>query len=258
MMRPNSLQESGGSGFVRVVVMVVGLALAAVLLMPSAASADEGGVPENVADATNPQVGVGNSFSDPYQWWKVPLKKGDTLKATLTVTSDAGDDVYLWLYLPGTTHKSQNTKVASGPTFTYTATQTGDYLFCVYSFDYAGTSYTINWERTAGKPLPFRLSNPVAPARMQAGRVTIVYGFLEPQHPAGTKPVRIYKYQQVAGRWLLRGYHAATVANYQTYSRYSAALHLPSKGAWRIRAFYPRSADYPSKWSPGYVNITVR
>lgn len=238
---------------------LVGLALAAIMLaIPSVAAADEGSVPPNVPYASNPQGGAGNSFSAPYQWWKVALKKGDVLKASLQVTSEAGDDVYLSLYLPGTTHKSQNTKVATAP-FTYTATQSGDYLFCVFSFDYSSTAYTFTWERTAGPPPPpLRLSTPVAPARMSAGKAATVFGFLQPQHRAGTKPVRIYKYKKVGPTWRSYGFQPATVTNYKASSRYSVRLVLPSKGVWRIRALYVGSADYPKAWSSKYDTIAVR
>lgn len=139
-----------GPGLAAILAILV--ALPAQLAFPAAALA-EGEVPANVAYATNPQNGNGNQYSAPFQWWKVALATGDVLQASLTVTSEAGDDVYLRLYLPGTTHQTQNTQVASGwpgNPITYTATQTGDYLFSVYSFDAYDTAYTIDWARTPG------------------------------------------------------------------------------------------------------------
>jgi hypothetical protein len=235
------------------------MVMVALLVAPGVVAADERDVPANVSYAKNPQPGVGNSFSAPYQWWKVALKTGDTLKASITVTSEAGDDVYLSLYLPGTTNASQNTKVASAPPeFTYTATQSGDFLFAVYSFDDADTAYTISWVRTPA-PLPSKvtLSTPIAPATMTKGVSRRVYGYLSPRHKAGTTPVRIYMYKKVDGVWQARGNVLATVADYESYSRYSTALTLGSKGTWRIRAYYPKTARFPAAWSPAYDVIRV-
>lgn len=148
-----SLEMQRWSGRIRpgqAAALAVLLALLAGVLFPGAVSA-EGEVPADVAYATNPQNGVGNQYSAPFQWWKVALTKGDVLDAGITVTSEAGDDVFLRLYLPGTTHQTQNTQVASGwagHPFKYTAVQSGDHLFSVYSFDAYATSYTITWSRT--------------------------------------------------------------------------------------------------------------
>jgi hypothetical protein len=136
------------------------VALAAVLSLPGAARA-QGGVPADVSYATSPQEGRGNQYSAPYQWWKVALTTGEELTAHLAVTSEADDMVYLWLYLPGTTHTSQDTRVASAP-FTYTATQTGDYLFCVFSFSREGTAYTFAWTVNGLPPSP--VTSPVPPS----------------------------------------------------------------------------------------------
>ncbi len=129
---------------------VLAAVLGPLLLVPSVAAADSRAVPPNTPIASNPQPGVGHAHSAPFQWYKVHLDKGDSLAATLTVTSEPGDDVYLTLYLPWTTHQTQNTKVTEAAPFVYTATHTGYYLFCVFSFDAYSTAYTITWQRTAG------------------------------------------------------------------------------------------------------------
>jgi hypothetical protein len=122
--------------------------LAVLLIVPGVAAAGEGDVPADVAYATNPQVGAGNQWSAPYQWWKIRLNTGDLLRATLTVTS-AGDTVFLKLFLPGTVNVNEYKQVdATPPDIEYTATQTGDYLFCVYSAGYGDTAYTIAWQLT--------------------------------------------------------------------------------------------------------------
>lgn len=167
--------------------IVTSLAVLGVPLLGGTAAADEGSVPADVTYATSPaQDGSGHQYTAPYQWWKVALTKGDVLQATIAVTSGADDFVYLWLFLPGTTHKSQGAyKVGSAP-ITYTATQTGDYLFCVYSSSRENTSYRITWTRTPGptptqtpttppaktKPVLIRLS----PTKAKVGAVVTLTG----------------------------------------------------------------------------------
>ena len=134
-----------------VVVLLFGL-----LALPAVAMADANTIPTTVDYATNPQPGSGNQYHAPFQWWKVDLVAGDSLSATLTVTSEAGDDVYLRLYPPGTTDTRQVGvgQVSSSP-LTWKANTTGVYYFVVYSFDAYDTSYTFVWTRTPARTLRY-------------------------------------------------------------------------------------------------------
>lgn len=83
------------------------------------------------------------------------------------------------------------------------------------------------------------MSAPVAPAVMVHGRAYVVWGYLKPKHPSGTKPVRILCYQRQSGKWVLRRTYLAKVNTVTSgLSRYKASIRLPSAGRWRIRAYH--------------------
>jgi hypothetical protein len=66
--------------------------------------------------------------------------------------------------------------VAGGVEWEYVATQTGDYLFCVFSFDYSSTSYEFSWQLTPAPaaPPPAPVAPPVAPAlQTQSATVSV-------------------------------------------------------------------------------------
>ena len=58
------------------------------------------------------------------------------------------------------------------------------------------------------------LGAPVAPKTMKRSKSYTVYGSLKPRHTAGTKPVWVYRYKKVAGKWKTYGYVKATAYNY--------------------------------------------
>jgi len=102
------------------------------------------------------------------------------------------------------------------------------------------------------------LGAPVAPSKVTKGKSFLVYGALKPAHAKGTKPVRIYKYRKVKGKWKAEGYVKATATNYKGYTRYKANLKLTKKGQWRLRACAPADAEHAETWSAKYDNVTVK
>ena len=102
------------------------------------------------------------------------------------------------------------------------------------------------------------VGTPKAPQTMYAGRAKTVYGYLKPRHTAGSRPVRIYKYRRVAGRWKSYGYVNARAYNYSTYTKYSASMRLPYRGNWRLRAYHPADGGHPAQWSAKYRYVAVR
>ena len=93
---------------------------------------------------------------------------------------------------------------------------------------------------------------------MKKSRYYIVYGSLKPNHTQRTKPVWVYKYKKVAGKWSTYGYAKATAYNYGSYTRYKVKMKLPSKGSWRVRAYAPADAKHLRTWSARYDYVTVK
>jgi len=102
------------------------------------------------------------------------------------------------------------------------------------------------------------LGTPVAPKAMKRSKTYTVYGSLRPWHPAGTKPVRIYKYRKVDGKWKKTGYVKATAYNYKGYTRYKVKMKLTTKGTWRLRACAPADSGHATTWSTKYDYVKVR
>lgn len=248
-------------GSERLAGIVIAVALSASLFVPAVAFADDNTVPENPPIAVSPQSGAGNQWSAPYQWWRIWLNTGDSVTATLTVTS-SGDSCYLRLYPPGTTDGRQSYVAAEGSTwkgFTYTADRTGHFLFRVHTFSYGDSSYVFTFI-TAAAPVKTAptLGPPVAPTTMYRTRYYTIAGSLKPRHAAGSYPVRVYKYRRVTRtRWQSYGYTLAKASDYSTYSKYAARIRLPYAGTWRLRAYAPADALHVAAWS-GYDYVTVK
>jgi VCBS repeat-containing protein len=101
-----------------------------------------------------------------------------------------------------------------------------------------------------------KVTPPVAPA-MYAKKSAVVKGSLMPRHKSGTRPVRIYKWRYVSGRWKKYGYVNAKVSDSSAGSRYKATVTLPYAGKWRLRAYSVADANHASSWSAGYVSVKV-
>ncbi len=102
------------------------------------------------------------------------------------------------------------------------------------------------------------LGTPVAPKTMKRSKSYTVYGSLKPEHAAGSKPVRIYKYKQVGKKWVKKGYVTAKAYDYKGNTRYKVKMKLTSKGKWRLRAYAPSDAQHVATWSAKYDSVTVK
>jgi hypothetical protein len=248
----------------RGVVLLASVAcVAGCLVGPSRVLADDNTVPPNPPFAVSPQSGAGNQYSAPYQWWRIALNKGDSVSATLTVTSEAGDDVYLRLYPPGTTDGRQS-HVASeegpGKSFTYVADRSGEFLFRVFTFDSGNSSYVFTFEVTRApvKSALGLLSTPTAPRTMSRTVYYNVYGYLKPRHTKGTYPVRIYRWRLTPAKtWKAYGFVRAKAYDYSSYTKYVARIRLSERGTWRLRAYAPEDARHAAKWS-GVRTVIVK
>jgi hypothetical protein len=172
--------------------------------------------------------------------------------------------------LPGLTVVLQS--AAPGQPFADTASTAltasgGQFVFSVhptqktnYRVRFAGTSeYLASGPTNSVFAVPRAfVGTPVAPETIPAGASRNVYGALKPRHPAGTYPVRIYKWRRTAAGWRAYGYVTARASNYGSYSRYSRSLVLNRAGKWRLRAFAPSDSLHAQAWSSGYDYVTVR
>lgn len=102
------------------------------------------------------------------------------------------------------------------------------------------------------------LGTPVAPSVMKMGRYYTVYGSLQPKHSAGSKPVRVYRWRKVSGRWRSYGYVTATAYDDNGYTRYKVRARLTRAGKWRLRAYAPADSLHTATWSGGYDYVTVK
>lgn len=101
------------------------------------------------------------------------------------------------------------------------------------------------------------LSTPSSALTQTYGRSYTSAGYLKPRHTAGTRPVRVYRELLVGGKWKPYGHVLATASNYSSYSKYAAAIKLPARGKWRLRAVH-LTDTYHSGVTTSYRYITVR
>ena len=77
---------------------------------------------------------------------------------------------------------------------------------------------------------------PHAPTSARHGKSYTVWGYLKPQHAAGSFAIKLYCYRLQKGKYVLRKTVSVRVSNYSTYSKYSGKVSLPYTGKWRIKA----------------------
>jgi len=102
------------------------------------------------------------------------------------------------------------------------------------------------------------VGTPIAPSVMKRGGTKTVYGSLTPRHAPGSRPVRLYKWRKVSGKWKAYGYVSARATNYSTYTKYVGTVCLPYSGTWRLRSYAPADTRHPATWSYGYDYVTVK
>jgi hypothetical protein len=164
----------------------------------------------------------------------------------------------------------QTAPAASGP-YTNTsvvATTSATGYFTLLHVPRSKTFYRVVYEGdavNAGSISAYRyaiprvsVSKPVAPAVMYTARAASVYSVIVPQHSAGTYPVRIYRYRYTAGYWKSYGYVLARAYSIPGGSKAIAAIRLPYRGSWRLKAYAPPDAAHAGTWAVGYDSVTVR
>ncbi len=96
------------------------------------------------------------------------------------------------------------------------------------------------------------LGKPVARSRAGVKKAFKAKGSLRPKPPSGIS-VKIRCYQLARGKWKLK----KTVRTKLKSGRYAATLSLPSRGAWKLVAYAPKSSKFAATTS-GARKVTVR
>jgi len=228
----------------------------------SATQPGVGGPDDDVPGVALPSsavVGTLDVTTDYDDVFAVPLRAGQTL--TARITGGDGTDFDLYLYGPDTTSVVDSTEwlaCAAGGSYpdslSFAARTAATYYLDAWAYAGAG-SYTLQY---SVKSRPF-VGTPVAPARVSKSKRFAVYGTLGPAHPAGTRPVRIYRWRQTSsGAWKSHGYVTAVAKDRDGATRYYRRMRLPHRGRWRLRAFAGEDASHTAAWSSGYDYVTVK
>ncbi len=86
-----------------------------------------------------------------------------------------------------------------------------------------------------------RLSAPIAPRTIKAGRRVTVRGFIWPRHAVGSRPVVVKLWKWESGRWVYKGHvHPKIVRRYGDGSKwqFTKKVHGHDKGKWRVRVYH--------------------
>lgn len=122
--------------------------------------------------------------------------------------------------------------------------------------DAAGNERTVSVNST--KRVKATLGRPgLKTTSLVRGRTYTASGILKPRHTAGTKPVKVYAYRYVKGKYRYYKSFSATASNYSTYSKYSTKVKLPYRGKWRLRAYHPADTKHLATYST-YRYVSVR
>jgi hypothetical protein len=87
------------------------------------------------------------------------------------------------------------------------------------------------------------------------GRTYRATGTLKPRHTAGTRPVRVYAYRYVKGKYRYYKSFSAKASNLSSYTKYTASVKLPYRGKWRLRAVHTDTQHLKSLSSYRYVTV---
>jgi len=131
----------------------------------------------------------------------------------------------------------------------------GNHTLVFWSVDRIGnTEAAKSVTFTVAKPKA-SITAPKAPKTMKRTKSYKIAGSLKSGRTKSTKPVRIYKYRKVNGKWKAAGYVKAT---FKGSKGYKATLKLTKKGKWRLRAYVPADGGHAATWSTKYDNVTVK
>jgi hypothetical protein len=144
-----------------------------------------------------------------------------------------------------------------GPyTYQYSATYVPARAYW-FRFSFAGDAPTWDGDDSEAVLVKPRvsLSRPAAPNTVKARKAFTSYGYLKPRHAAGAVYVKIRCYRKSSsGAWVLKKIVNARDVNYQTWTKYTARVSLPTAGKWKLLARYAGTTKYATTLSnPRFV-----
>jgi hypothetical protein len=103
-----------------------------------------------------------------------------------------------------------------------------------------------------------RLSAPVVPAKVKAGRHVTVKGLIWPRHAVGSRPVTVKFWKWENGDWVYKGaVHPRIVGKYDDRSKwqFTRHVHAHDKGKWRIQVSHEDADHVESTSRFTYVKV---
>jgi len=191
-----------------------------------------------------------------------PTIRGDVIDIRTSPAAPATGNLYLYYSFDGLDWIPLAGQFYSGGQFALPGIYQWRKTYYMVALE-GSSGFTTNSQVTKPYATKVLLTNPVAPSTMYKGKAKTVYGYIQPEHTAGSYPVRVYKYKRVSGSWKYYGYvkaKAYTVFDDSDFgkSKYSVSMSLPSTGSWRLRAYAPADSQHPAVWSSSYDYVTVR
>ena len=103
-----------------------------------------------------------------------------------------------------------------------------------------------------------RLSAPIAPRTVKAGRHVTIRGFIWPRHAAGSRPVEVKFWKWESGDWVYKGSaHPKIVRRWGDGSKWQFTRHVhgADKGKWRMQVYHEDAKHVASMSRFGYVRV---
>ncbi len=182
---------------------------------------------------------------------KVGYQGRVTVRGTLSRASDtvglAARRVEVLRSYDGVRFKRIATVTGAGDVYSYVDRPTRN---ATYRLRFVGDSdYAACQSPTRLVRVKASLTAPSAPTAVTRGKTFPVSGTLKPGHAGSTGGVLIRCYRKEGDRYRLRMEVPAKVAYGVAYSTYRASVLLPSRGAWRLRAYHA-DGDHAASTSP--------
>ncbi|MBI5230861.1 MAG: hypothetical protein HY876_01725 [Coriobacteriales bacterium] len=186
-------------------------------------------------------------------WYRfVPADSGSVTIDLAGSSFDTLVGVYTGSSVGGLARIASNDDVGARVTskVTFSAKKGAVYYIAVDGYQSESGTVKLAWANKA------KLSTPKSLTRVRRNAGFTVSGTITPRHRAGSKPVKLQFFRFSAGKWFLKKTVYVKVAGTASYSRYAKRVSLPTRGAWRVRAYHA-DGSHATSISP-YRKITVR
>jgi hypothetical protein len=251
--------------------MMTGVVVAVMLctaLATSFAFANPGG--DNVSTAIQQALplsvtgSLDSTTTDERDVYAITLAKGQTLEASMTVTSPAPDTNFdIMLYKGSTTPSIDETNTlpsmwGNGPLyehFTFMAATGGTYYLDVHAWKGAG-NYALDAKIVDA--VKFKIGSLSLPKSAKKGKKVKVAAVVTPAYNGANSPVFFYFYRYEGGKYRRKTMRVGNgIRNPgEANSKLSVTYKFPKKGKWRVRAEFWDQA-HNSKFT-GYKYIKIK